>query len=129
MSGRTGLRIGIDLGGTKIAGVALDADGATRAKHRRPTPKGDYDGTVAAIAEVVGRLESDAGETASIACEALSSYSAAASCRTCPSGKTQVTVVPWPTAESSFTVPPCSSTKERTIERPSPAPRCSEPSG
>ena len=40
----------------------------------------------------------------------------------------QVTVVPRPTAESSFTVPPCSSTKERTIERPSPAPRCSEPS-
>ena len=40
----------------------------------------------------------------------------------------QVTVVPWPTAESSFTVPPCSSTKERTIERPSPAPRWPEPS-
>ena len=40
----------------------------------------------------------------------------------------QVTVVPWPTAESSVTVPPCSSTKERTIERPRPAPRWSEPS-
>src|ERR1043165_7992637 len=40
----------------------------------------------------------------------------------------QVTVVPRPTAESSFTVPPCSSTKERTIDKPSPAPRCSEPS-
>ena len=32
----------------------------------------------------------------------------------------QVTVVPRPTAESSFTVPPCSSTKERTIDRPRP---------
>ena len=59
-----------------------------------------------------------------------SRYSAGRSrCRTCcSSGKTQVTVVPRPTAESSFTVPPCSSTKERTIDRPSPAPRCSEPS-
>ena len=47
----------------------------------------------------------------------------AASRSACLSGKTQVTVVPRPTAESSFTVPPCSSTKERTIDRPSPAPR------
>ena len=45
-----------------------------------------------------------------------------------PSGKTQVTVVPRPTAESSFTVPPCSSTKERTSDRPSPVPRWREPS-
>src|SRR6266481_717821 len=40
----------------------------------------------------------------------------------------QVTVVPRPTAESSVTVPPCSSTKERTSERPRPVPRWREPS-
>src|SRR6266487_6294834 len=56
-------------------------------------------------------------------------YSAAAArSATCSSGKAQTTVVPRPTAESSFTVPPCSSTNERTIERPSPVPRCREPS-
>src|SRR5215475_6437152 len=41
----------------------------------------------------------------------------------CLSGNTQVTVVPRPTAESSVTVPPCSSTKERTSDRPRPVPR------
>src|SRR5205823_12617730 len=57
------------------------------------------------------------------------SYSAAAArSATCSIGKAQATVVPRPTAESSFTVPPCSSTNERTIERPSPVPRWREPS-
>ena len=44
-------------------------------------------------------------------------------------GKVQVTVVPWPTAESIVTEPPCSSTKERTSDRPRPGPRCCEPRG
>src|SRR5262249_38703293 len=54
-------------------------------------------------------------------------YSAATRAATCSSGNTQVTVVPRPTAESIVTVPPCNSTKERTIERPSPVPRWREP--
>ncbi|WP_193763121.1 ROK family protein [Methylorubrum sp. Q1] len=57
------LRIGIDLGGTKIAGIALDAAGATRAETRVPTPRGDYAGTLDAIAGVVAALEQQAGAT------------------------------------------------------------------
>ena len=55
------LRIGIDLGGTKIAGIALDAEGATRAEVRVPTPRGDYAGTLDAIAGLVAALERQAG--------------------------------------------------------------------
>ncbi|SFK51514.1 ROK family protein [Methylorubrum salsuginis] len=60
MSERT-LRIGIDLGGTKIAGIALAPDGTTRAEARVPTPRGDYAGTLDSIAGLVAALESEAG--------------------------------------------------------------------
>ncbi|CAO4166628.1 ROK family protein [Methylorubrum populi] len=55
------LRIGIDLGGTKIAGIVLDGAGATRSQIRVPTPRGDYSGTLAAIADLVAALEREAG--------------------------------------------------------------------
>ena len=51
----------IDLGGTKIEAIALDRDGGERAKLRRPSPRGDYPGTLAAIAKLVGDVESAAG--------------------------------------------------------------------
>ena len=47
------MRIGIDLGGTKIEAIALDADGREVFRKRVPTPAGDYGGTVSAIAELV----------------------------------------------------------------------------
>jgi fructokinase len=50
------VRIGIDLGGTKIEGIALVGD-EEAARLRVPTPRDDYDGTVAAIVSVVRRLE------------------------------------------------------------------------
>ena len=46
------MRIGIDLGGTKIEGIALGDDGRELARQRIPTPQGDYDGTVRGIASV-----------------------------------------------------------------------------
>ncbi len=52
-------RIGIDLGGTKIEGIALDATGAERARRRVSTPRGDYDGTVRAIVDLVAALEAE----------------------------------------------------------------------
>ncbi|KQQ48475.1 transcriptional regulator [Methylobacterium sp. Leaf125] len=55
------MRIGIDLGGTKIAGIALASDGATRAEQRIATPRDDYAATVTAIAGLVGDLEARAG--------------------------------------------------------------------
>lgn len=51
------LRLGIDLGGTKIEIVALGADGAELARRRVPTPVGDYAGTVAAIVDLVRSVE------------------------------------------------------------------------
>src|SRR6185503_457666 len=55
------MRIGIDLGGTKIAGVALGDDGAVLAEVRTVTPRKDYAAIVAAIARVVDELERTVG--------------------------------------------------------------------
>jgi fructokinase len=55
------MRIGIDLGGTKIEGVAIDAEGTVLARLRVPTPRDQYDGTLEAIAGVVSRLEKEVG--------------------------------------------------------------------
>lgn len=60
------MRIGIDLGGTKIEGIALDGDGREVGRERVPTPRGDYDGTIAAIADIVRRLEASHGGPASV---------------------------------------------------------------
>jgi len=60
------LRAGIDLGGTKIEGLALSADGREIARLRVPTPSGDYDATLAAISAVVAQLESRAGARAAV---------------------------------------------------------------
>jgi fructokinase len=60
------MRIGVDLGGTKIEGVALAADGSEAARIRIPTPRRDYDGTVAALVAVVNELERAAGGPASV---------------------------------------------------------------
>jgi len=51
------VRIGIDLGGTKIEGLALDASGDEIARLRIATPQHDYEATVAAIVSVVEDLE------------------------------------------------------------------------
>jgi fructokinase len=59
-------RIGIDLGGTKIAAVAINAAGAIAASRRIATPRGDYDTTVAAIAGLVASIENDIGSRASV---------------------------------------------------------------
>ena len=60
------MRIGIDLGGTKIEGVVLDAEGVFAARRRVPTPQGDYDGTVRAIVDLVRHLEQETGGKASV---------------------------------------------------------------
>ena len=60
------LRIGIDLGGTKIAGVALGPDGAALSTRRIAAPRGDYTATIGAIADMVAALERDAGATGSV---------------------------------------------------------------
>lgn len=60
------LRLGVDLGGTKIEIAALAADGAEILRRRVPTPRGDYAGTLAAIAGLVEQAESDLGQRGSL---------------------------------------------------------------
>ncbi len=60
------MRIGIDVGGTKIEGVVLTNHGEERARTRVPTPVGDYRATLAAIAALVGRLEHETEPAASV---------------------------------------------------------------
>jgi fructokinase len=60
------MRIGIDLGGTKIEGIALDDAGQVLLRRRVPTPRGDYAATVAAIAALVGEIESATGDRGSV---------------------------------------------------------------
>src|SRR5688572_27425274 len=52
--------IGIDLGGTKIEGIALDG-GVEIARLRVSTPRGDYDATLGAVVRLVRTLEERAG--------------------------------------------------------------------
>lgn len=59
-------RIGIDLGGTKIEGAAIDAAGATRIRQRLATPIQDYRGTIEAIIALVKAIEQEIGTTASV---------------------------------------------------------------
>lgn len=58
------IRLGVDLGGTKIEIIALDRTGTERFRKRISTPQGDYAGTVRAIAElvVIARAETQALE-------------------------------------------------------------------
>jgi fructokinase len=53
--------IGIDLGGSKIEALLLDAEGAEHWRERVATPQGDYDATLAAIAGLVQRAELGTG--------------------------------------------------------------------
>jgi fructokinase len=58
--------IGIDLGGTKIEGIALDADGETLLRQRVPTPQQDYAATVMAITDLVRHIEQQTGRHGSV---------------------------------------------------------------
>ena len=55
------IRIGIDLGGTKIEGIALDDHGRALCRRRVPTPAGDYRGTLEAIRRLVVDVEGEVG--------------------------------------------------------------------
>ena len=59
------MRIGIDLGGTKIEGIALDADTSIAVRRRVATPH-DYAGTLDAIARLVAEIEAEARRTGTV---------------------------------------------------------------
>ena len=68
MTGRqnNAVRIGVDLGGTKIEFIVLERDGTELHRHRIATPRHDYDGTVRAIADGVKEMEKQLGRTATV---------------------------------------------------------------
>ena len=55
------MRIGVDLGGTKIEAVLLGDRGGVLFRERVATPKGDYAGTVAAVVTLVARIDAEFG--------------------------------------------------------------------
>ncbi len=60
------MRIGIDLGGTKIEGVAIDDRGDVRTRRRVPTPADGYEEVLYAIRDLVVELEREIGTRASV---------------------------------------------------------------
>lgn len=60
------MRIGVDLGGTKIEAIALGDDGRELARRRVPTPRHDYDATLGAIVSLVNAIEHETGSQGSV---------------------------------------------------------------
>ena len=60
------MRIGIDLGGSKIEAAALDEAGNALARRRMPTPAGSYEGTLAALRGLVAGIEAELGRCCTV---------------------------------------------------------------
>ena len=60
------MRIGVDLGGTKIEAIAVDDDGTTLLRRRVPTPVSDYPATLVAICDLVRDLEGSLSREGSV---------------------------------------------------------------
>ena len=60
------MRIGIDLGGTKIEAIALDDDGGTLLRQRIASPREDYDATLEAVVSLVRKIEKDLADVGTI---------------------------------------------------------------
>jgi fructokinase len=59
------MQIGVDLGGTKIEAIGLDADTLVAVRRRVGTPR-DYAGTLDAVERLVTEIEAEAGRTGSV---------------------------------------------------------------
>lgn len=60
------MRIGIDLGGSKIEAIALADDGCELLRERIVSPRGNYDVTLQTLAELIAQVERRVGEEGSI---------------------------------------------------------------
>ena len=60
------LRIGVDLGGSKIEGVLLSSNARELARYRVATPRNDYPATIAAIVDLAAKLMQDIADEARI---------------------------------------------------------------
>lgn len=59
------MRIGIDLGGTKIEAIALDGN-RKLVRRRVLAPRGDYDATIRAVRDLVAGIETELGSTGTV---------------------------------------------------------------
>jgi fructokinase len=60
------VRIGVDLGGTKIEALALDESGHAIVRRRVATPAGDYRATIEMIGALVDEIEREVGATCTV---------------------------------------------------------------
>jgi fructokinase len=60
------MRIGVDLGGTKIEALALDEWGQRLTRRRIPTPADDYQATLLAVAGLIRRVEQETGRRGTV---------------------------------------------------------------
>lgn len=60
------MKLGIDLGGSKIEIIALDDEGGELLRRRVLTPQGDYHGTLRAIADLVHQVEAALGQAGTL---------------------------------------------------------------
>jgi len=60
------MRIGIDLGGTKIEGIAIADSGEERARRRIASPRGIYENTLSAVTDLVAGIERDVATRCSV---------------------------------------------------------------
>lgn len=60
------MRIGVDLGGTKMEIIALADDGRELYRERIVSPRGSYEATLQAVGEMVGRCEESTGQTGTV---------------------------------------------------------------
>jgi fructokinase len=60
------LRLGIDLGGSKIEVIALDEHGGICLRRRMATPRGDYAATLQAVAGLVAGVERELGKRGTV---------------------------------------------------------------
>jgi predicted NBD/HSP70 family sugar kinase len=74
------VRIGVDLGGTKIEVLAMDGCGGELLRRRIATPQGDYAATVAAVAALVGDAERRLAARGSIGIAAPGAVSRVSGC-------------------------------------------------
>ena len=60
------MRIGVDLGGTKIEAIALSEEGAPLLRYRVPTPAGDYARILQCIVDLVCFVEAEVGHKGTV---------------------------------------------------------------
>lgn len=60
------MRIGVDVGGTKIEAILLDSAGNELARRRRDSPQGDYSATLFSISGIVDELEREFATAATV---------------------------------------------------------------